>query len=85
MVVCAVHQIVSFSLLRAHSKMYTFAELHMQVHMLALSKKKKKKTRENKQTLPGEGFKSQCANDCFLFCFLEWLVAEFRLVVALQT
>ena len=46
MVVCAVHQIVSFSLLRAHSKMYTFAELHMQVHMLALSKKKKKKKRE---------------------------------------
>lgn len=64
--------------------MYTFAELHMQVHMLALSKKKKK-TRGNKQTLSGEGFKSQCANDCLLSCFLEWLVAEFRLVVALQT
>ena len=36
-----VHQIVLFSLLRAHSKMYTFTELHTQVHMLSLSKKKK--------------------------------------------
>ena len=81
MVVCAVHQIVSFCLLRAHSRMYTFAELHMQVHMLALLKKKK--MRGNKQTLPGESFKSQYASDYLLSCFLEGLVAEFRLVVSL--
>ena len=53
----------------------------MQVPMLLCQKK----MRGSKQTLPGESFKSQHANDCLLSCFLEWLVAEFRLVVALQT
>ena len=67
MVVCAVHQIVSFSLLRSHSKMYTFAELHMQVHMLALSKKKKKKREKISRPFPVKALRASVQMTAFSF------------------